>query len=114
MFLFLYESAFNLIIRILKISFESSQQICITTSLFNFISLYIQVTNAFDSPSVIRFSKDAKDSSNPFNSPAVRVNGGGTTSKITSNLTACLILLLFSLNLLIDLSLLDILLLLQD
>ena len=40
-----------------------------------------QVTNAFDSPSVIRFTKDAKDSSNPFSSPAVRVNGGGTTSK---------------------------------
>ena len=41
-----------------------------------------QVTNAFDSPSVIRFTKDAKDSSNPFSSPAVRVNGGGTTSKL--------------------------------
>ena len=38
------------------------------------------MTNAFDSPSVIRFSKDAKDSSNPFSSPSVRVNGGGTTS----------------------------------
>lgn len=33
---------------------------------------------------MIRFSKDAKDASNPFSSPAVRVNGGGTTSKFFS------------------------------
>ena len=43
----------------------------------------IKVTNAFDSPSIIKFNKEVKDgATNPFNSPSVRVNGGGTSSAI--------------------------------
>ena len=42
-----------------------------------------KVTNAFDSPSIIKFNKEMKDgATNPFSSPAVRVNGGGTSNAI--------------------------------
>ena len=43
----------------------------------------VKVTNAFDSPSIIKFNKEVKDgATNPFNSPSVRVNGGGTSNAI--------------------------------
>ena len=42
-----------------------------------------KVTNAFDSPSIIKFNKEMKDgATNPFSSPSVRVNGGGTSNSI--------------------------------
>ena len=66
--------------KILPILYDVSRN-AMHISSYVFIS---QVTNALDSPSVIRFTKDfdPNDASfNPFNSPSVRVNGGTGKSK---------------------------------
>ena len=59
--------------------------------MYYFIALIIvaktelpQVTNAFDSPSIIQYAKDPKISGDPFKSPAIRMNGGLTDSTSSS------------------------------
>jgi len=51
------------------------------------------VTNAFDSPSIVRFTKDAKDAANPFKSPAIQINGGKTDSAIDITSSPAIIML---------------------
>lgn len=41
-----------------------------------------KVTNAFDSPSIIKFSKDPKDMIDAFSSPSCKMNGGKTDTAI--------------------------------
>eukprot|EP00981_Chlorochromonas_danica_P004626 scaffold919_cov153-Ochromonas_danica.AAC.9 len=52
----------------------------------------LKVTNAFDSPSIIKFNKD-QGGMNPFDSPSCNVNGGRTDSAVDPSLSPSIIML---------------------
>ena len=59
-----------------------SVDVILTSNLFSF--LYLQMGNAYDSPSIIKFNKDVDDPNHggdPFNSPSALINGGDSDSK---------------------------------